>query len=89
MSAFNPASSAYASTTAKLLESYRAAPGTFDELTAPAGDVRDRWRSVLDGFAAMGVDSTRAAQEKARRLLLENGVTFLAQGDRGVADRAR
>jgi uncharacterized circularly permuted ATP-grasp superfamily protein/uncharacterized alpha-E superfamily protein len=83
MSAFNPASSAYASTTAKLLESYRAAPGTFDELTAPAGDVRDRWRSVLDGFAAMGVDSTRAAQEKSRRLLLENGVTFLAQGDRG------
>lgn len=83
MSVTNPASSAYPSATAKLLESYQTAPNIFDEFTSGPGQVRPRWRSVLEGFAAMGIDATLAAQEKARRLLLENGVTFLAQGERG------
>jgi uncharacterized circularly permuted ATP-grasp superfamily protein/uncharacterized alpha-E superfamily protein len=68
---------------ARLLESYQVPSNTFDELLIGPGQVRQRWRSVFEGFAAMGDDATRAAQEKARRLLLENGVTFAAQGARG------
>ena len=44
--------------------------------------MRPRWRNVLEAFAAMGGEATKAAQDKAQRLLLENGVTFVAQGDR-------
>src|SRR5688572_13361106 len=81
MSAFNTAESEHASREAQLLESYRPAPGAFDELTSDGGAVRPRWRSVLEAFAAMGGEATQAAQDKAQRLLLENGVTFAAQGD--------
>ena len=37
---------------------------------------------MLEAFAAMGGEATQAAQDKAHRLLVENGVTFVAQGDR-------
>jgi uncharacterized circularly permuted ATP-grasp superfamily protein/uncharacterized alpha-E superfamily protein len=85
MSAINTAESEHATREAQLLESYQPAPGVFDELSDAAG-VRSRWRDVLDGFAAMGPEATLSAQDKAQRLLLENGVTFVAQGER---DRSR
>ena len=85
MSALNTAESEQASREAHLLESYQPVPGVFDELSGAAG-VRPRWRDVLAAFAAMGSDATKAAQDKAQRLLLENGVTFVAQGER---DRSR
>ena len=81
MSALNTAESEHASRAAQLLESYQPAAGVFDELS-DAGGVRPRWRDVLDAFAAMGPEGTRAAQDKAQRLLAENGVTFIAQGER-------
>ncbi len=86
MSAFNTAESEHASREAQLLESYQPAAGVFDELS-DAGAVRPRWRDVLDAFAAMGREATRSAQDKAQRLLRENGVTFVAQGDRDSARR--
>ncbi|HEX5048760.1 MAG TPA: circularly permuted type 2 ATP-grasp protein [Gammaproteobacteria bacterium] len=82
MSAFNSAAGEYASREARLLEGYRRAPGVFDELRTEAGAVRDRWQPVLDAFAAMGGEATQLAQDKAQRLLLENGVTFVAPGER-------
>ncbi|HVP70458.1 MAG TPA: circularly permuted type 2 ATP-grasp protein, partial [Gemmatimonadaceae bacterium] len=81
MSALNTAESEHASREAQLLESYQPAAGVFDELSN-AGGVRPRWRDVLDAFAAMGPEGTRAAQDKAQRLRAENGVTFIAQGER-------
>ena len=47
--------------------------------------MRPRWRDVLEAFAAMGGEATQAAQDKAQRLLVENGVTFVAQGDRDAS----
>ena len=81
MSAFNSAESEHASREAQLLESYQPSAGVFDELSN-AGGVRPRWRDVLDAFAAMGPEATRSAHDKAQRLLAENGVTFIAQGER-------
>ena len=51
-------------------------------MSTESGELRPRWQRVLEAFAAMGTDATKAAQDKAQRLLLENGVTFVAQGDR-------
>jgi uncharacterized circularly permuted ATP-grasp superfamily protein/uncharacterized alpha-E superfamily protein len=82
MSASKSAESEHASREAQLLESYHPAAGAFDELTSDTGAVRPRWRAVLESLAAMGHEATQGAQDKAQRLLLENGVTFAAQGDR-------
>ena len=76
MSAINTAQDAQLSTEAKLLESYQPFPDAYDELTSGTGQVRSRWQRVLEAFVAMGGDATQAAQEKAERLLVENGVTF-------------
>ncbi|MEO8466923.1 MAG: circularly permuted type 2 ATP-grasp protein [Gammaproteobacteria bacterium] len=81
MSAINTIPNAYASAEAKLLEAYQRDPMAFDELSTPEGAVRSRWQPVLEGFAAMGSGATRAAHDKAQRLLRENGVTFVPQGD--------
>jgi uncharacterized circularly permuted ATP-grasp superfamily protein/uncharacterized alpha-E superfamily protein len=76
------APSAYSLYEAKLLETYQPPPNLFDELRSSSGGVRPHWQQLLEEFAAMGGGGTKAAQDKARRLLLENGVTFAAQGDR-------
>jgi uncharacterized circularly permuted ATP-grasp superfamily protein/uncharacterized alpha-E superfamily protein len=82
MSAIDTVESPQASREAQLLESYHPVAGAFDELSDAAGGVRPRWRPVLEAFAAMGPDATKSAQDKAQRLLHENGVTFVAQGER-------
>ena len=83
MSAPTPVPSEYELRDAKLLASYTRVPDTYDELTTDANAVRPRWRRVLEAFAG---DANRGAQDKAQRLLRENGVTFVAQGER---DRSR
>jgi uncharacterized circularly permuted ATP-grasp superfamily protein/uncharacterized alpha-E superfamily protein len=85
MSATYTAPDTEASAEAKLLESYQHSPEAFDELLRGDGTVRPRWQPVLEAFAAMGGDTTRSAHDKAQRLLRENGVTFVPQGDRGNA----
>jgi uncharacterized circularly permuted ATP-grasp superfamily protein/uncharacterized alpha-E superfamily protein len=82
MSATNSAENEFASSEAKLLESYQPFSGAYDELTTGGSAVRPRWRPVLDAFSAMGCDATQAAQDKAQRLLEENDVTFSVQDDR-------
>src|SRR5258706_11361410 len=85
MSAITTARNSYASAEAKLRESYQRAPNAFDEPSTAEGTVRPRWEPVLEAFAAMGSDTTRSAHDKAQRLLRENGVTFVPQGDRDNA----
>src|SRR6185503_15319635 len=84
MSATNPAESAASPQEAKLLESYAKLPNAYDELTSETGQVRPRWQPVLDKFVGLGADGTRAAQDKALRLLEENGVKFAVPGDHDV-----
>lgn len=72
---------------AKLLESYARTPGVFDEMMGLDGGPRARWRPLLDAFAAIGGEATKAAQDKAQRLLLDNGVTFVAKGDGELGGR--
>ena len=86
MSAINPAENAVRLLAeAKLLESYQPSPNAYDELTGGSGQVRPRWQRVLEAFAAMGGEATQAAQDKAQRLMVENDVTFAAQGDRDTS----
>src|SRR5215207_3897147 len=85
MSAINSAESAFASSEAKLLESYRPPAHAYDELTGGSGKVRPRWHPVLEAFAALGDEAAQAAQDKAQRLLEENDVTFSVQDDRDTS----
>jgi len=85
MSATIPAPDAESSDETKLLQSYQLTPNTFDELESEAGLIRAHWQPVLDAFVGMGSTATKAAHEKAQRLLLENGVTVTAQGERDTA----
>ena len=54
----------------------------YDELIDPAGHVRTRWRPVLEAFARMTPQERKSLRDDAERMLRENGVTFVAQGDR-------
>ncbi len=80
----SPVPDEYDSRDAQLLANYKHVPdGVYDELTTVDGAVRPRWRRVLEAFAGT---ANKNAQDKAQRLLLENGVTFVAQGEQ---DRSR
>jgi uncharacterized circularly permuted ATP-grasp superfamily protein/uncharacterized alpha-E superfamily protein len=89
MSAINPAENEFACSDVKLLDSYQPSTSAFDELTAGSGQVRPRWQPVLEAFAAMGVDTRQAAQDKAQRLMVENDVTFAALDDRDTSRQWR
>ena len=89
MSAINPAENEFACSDAKLLDSYQPTPSAYDELMGGTGQVRPRWQSVLEAFAAMGIDARQAAQDKAQRLMVENDVTFSALDDRDASRQWR
>lgn len=65
-----------------LLGGYATLPGVYDELVDAHGNVRPRWRELIDAFAAMGPAAVRGIHERADRMLRENDVTFVARGDR-------
>jgi len=58
------------------LESYLSDTRRYDELLDRAGDVRTHWRPLIDALARDGADAVRRGVELARRLILENGVTY-------------
>lgn len=66
---------------AGLLTEYTPRAGIYDELIDAAGQVRTRWHSVLEAFARMTPDERKMLRENSERMLRENGVTFVAQGD--------
>ncbi len=69
------------------LESYLSDSRRYDELLDSAGDVRTHWRPVIDALARDGADAVRRGVELARRLILENGVTYNVYADSQGRDR--
>src|ERR1700674_5848513 len=69
------------------LESYLSDARRYDELLDSAGDVRTHWRPVIDALARDGADAVRRGVELARRLILENGVTYNVYADPQGRDR--
>jgi uncharacterized circularly permuted ATP-grasp superfamily protein/uncharacterized alpha-E superfamily protein len=68
---------------ARLIANYRAAPGRWDEMLGADGQVRAHWQPVLQHFAGLNADERTRAQQSARRLIRENGVTFNVYDDEG------
>ena len=69
------------------LESYLSDSRRYDELLDGAGDVRTHWRPVIDALARDGADAVQRGVELARRLILENGVTYNVYADPQGRDR--
>ncbi|HWY96747.1 MAG TPA: circularly permuted type 2 ATP-grasp protein [Steroidobacteraceae bacterium] len=70
------------------LESYLSDSRRYDELLDGAGDVRTHWRPVIDALARDGADAVQRGVELARRLILENGVTYNVYADPQGRDRS-
>jgi uncharacterized circularly permuted ATP-grasp superfamily protein/uncharacterized alpha-E superfamily protein len=66
---------------AGLLGAYLPPAGAYDEMMAGDGTVRPHWQWVLEAFAGLTGDARAHALEVASRMLRENGVTYVAQGD--------
>src|SRR5258708_15027410 len=69
------------------LESYLSDTRRYDELLDGSGDVRPHWRPLIDALARDGADAVRRGVELARRLILENGVTYNVYADPQGRDR--
>jgi uncharacterized circularly permuted ATP-grasp superfamily protein/uncharacterized alpha-E superfamily protein len=69
------------------LESYLSDTRRYDELLDSAGGVRTHWRPLIDALARDGADAVRRGVELARRLILENGVTYNVYADPQGRDR--
>jgi uncharacterized circularly permuted ATP-grasp superfamily protein/uncharacterized alpha-E superfamily protein len=72
------------------LDSYASGPrdpGRYDELLDATGGVRPHWRPVVERLAAEGSEGVRRGVELARRLIIENGVTYNVYADQQGRDR--
>src|SRR5260221_4846014 len=69
------------------LETYLSDAHRYDELLDGSGGGRRHWRPVIDGVAGDGADAVRRGVELARRLILENGVTYNVYADSQGRDR--
>jgi uncharacterized circularly permuted ATP-grasp superfamily protein/uncharacterized alpha-E superfamily protein len=69
------------------LETYQSDTRRYDELLDGAGDVRAHWRPLIDALASDGADAVRRGVELARRLIVENGVTYNVYADPQGRDR--
>ena len=65
------------------------APDTrrYDELLDRDGAVRAHWRVLVERLESAGADSVRRGVELARRLIIENGVTYNVYADPQGRDR--
>ncbi len=59
----------------------------YDELLDGRGEVRAHWHPLIDALASGGADAVRRAVELARRLIVENGVTYNVYADPQGRDR--
>lgn len=64
-----------------LLQGYHPAAGAHDEMMAPEGIPRPHWQALLSGVQSMSEAERARARDTAQRMLRENGVTYVAQGD--------
>jgi uncharacterized circularly permuted ATP-grasp superfamily protein/uncharacterized alpha-E superfamily protein len=69
------------------LETYLSDSHRYDELLDAAGQVRPQWQPLLQTLAQDGAEPVRRAVEMARRLILENGVTYNVYADPKGRDR--
>jgi uncharacterized circularly permuted ATP-grasp superfamily protein/uncharacterized alpha-E superfamily protein len=69
------------------LETYASDPRRYDELLDPSGVVRAHWRPLIDRLVLDGAESVRRGAELARRLIVENGVTYNVYADPQGRDR--
>ncbi|HXA35064.1 MAG TPA: circularly permuted type 2 ATP-grasp protein [Steroidobacteraceae bacterium] len=69
------------------IEIYRSDTRRYDELLDSSGEVRPQWRPLIDALASGGADAVRRAVELARRLIVENGVTYNVYADPQGRDR--
>jgi uncharacterized circularly permuted ATP-grasp superfamily protein/uncharacterized alpha-E superfamily protein len=70
-----------------LLNSYRVDPERYDELVGADGALRPHWRGLIDRIDNVGADGARRGVELARRLIIENGVTYNVYADAQGRDR--
>jgi uncharacterized circularly permuted ATP-grasp superfamily protein/uncharacterized alpha-E superfamily protein len=69
------------------LETYVSDTRRYDELLDGSGDVRAHWRPLIDALARNGAEAVRRGAELARRLIVENGVTYNVYADPQGRDR--
>jgi uncharacterized circularly permuted ATP-grasp superfamily protein/uncharacterized alpha-E superfamily protein len=69
------------------LETYTSDSRRYDELLDHSGVVRAHWRPLIDRLALDGAESVRRGAELARRLIVENGVTYNVYADPQGRDR--
>jgi uncharacterized circularly permuted ATP-grasp superfamily protein/uncharacterized alpha-E superfamily protein len=69
------------------LEAYLSDTRRYDELLDSSGDVRAHWRPLINALANEGADAVRHGVELARRLIVENGVTYNVYADPQGRDR--
>ncbi len=69
------------------LETYTSDSRRYDELLDRSGVVRAHWRPLIDRLALDGAESVRRGAELARRLIVENGVTYNVYADPQGRDR--
>ena len=63
------------------LENYRSDARRYDELLDGAGNIRPHWRTLIERLARDDADAVRRGVDMARRLIVENGVTYNVYGD--------
>ncbi len=68
-------------------DSYSSDTHRYDELLDRAGVVRAHWRPLIDALASDGAEAVRRGVELARRLIIENGVTYNVYADSQGRDR--
>lgn len=66
---------------------YAGQEGRYDELLDDDRQVREHWRPLIDRLLAEGPDAARRGVELARRLIVENGVTYNVYADPQGRDR--
>jgi uncharacterized circularly permuted ATP-grasp superfamily protein/uncharacterized alpha-E superfamily protein len=69
------------------LQTYTPDLKRYDELLSPDGSIRPHWRALVERLEQSGPDSVRRGAELARRLIVENGVTYNVYADPQGRDR--
>ncbi|HWJ37107.1 MAG TPA: circularly permuted type 2 ATP-grasp protein [Steroidobacteraceae bacterium] len=69
------------------LETYLSDTRRYDELLDGSGEVRPHWRPLIDRLVVDGAEGVRRGVDLARRLIIENGVTYNVYADSQGRDR--
>ncbi len=66
---------------------YASDTARYDELLTSGGDIREHWQPLIDRLESAGPESVRRGVELARRLIIDNGVTYNVYADPQGKDR--